>query len=170
MVEYIPCYSARAVQWGFLPATRLASRIILIEQNIKKRTGPALCVHCTKYIESWPNTTSAWAGWSRFDIPVDRYSGEHSLLLCTCITLVSSTSHSENTYWAKYQKADRASTLCISLLDSALCLGLYCMSACDFNTWLCKVLSANLSVNSAPLLIDCDYVHSTNGVVVCLST
>jgi hypothetical protein len=31
---------------GFLPATRLASRKILIEQNIKKRTGPALCVLC----------------------------------------------------------------------------------------------------------------------------
>jgi hypothetical protein len=24
-----------------------------------------------KYIESWPNTTSAWVGWRRFDIPVD---------------------------------------------------------------------------------------------------
>jgi hypothetical protein len=46
MVEYIPCYSAPAEYWGFLPATRLASRIILIEQNIKKRTGPALCVLC----------------------------------------------------------------------------------------------------------------------------
>jgi hypothetical protein len=23
-----------------------------------------------RYVESWPNTTSAWAGWSRFDIPV----------------------------------------------------------------------------------------------------
>ncbi len=28
-----------------------------------------------KYVERWPNTTSAWAGWSRFDIPVDRYGG-----------------------------------------------------------------------------------------------
>jgi hypothetical protein len=36
-----------------------------------------------KYIERWPNTTSAWAGWSRFDIPVDRYDGLHSLLICT---------------------------------------------------------------------------------------
>jgi hypothetical protein len=39
------------------------------------------------YVESWPNTTSAWAGWSRFDIPVDRYGGVHSLLHCTSITL-----------------------------------------------------------------------------------
>jgi hypothetical protein len=46
MVEYIPCYSAPAEHRGFLPATRLASRIILIEQNNKKRTGPALCVLC----------------------------------------------------------------------------------------------------------------------------
>ncbi len=44
MMEYIPCYSALAVHWDLLPATRLASRKILIEQNIKKRTGPALCV------------------------------------------------------------------------------------------------------------------------------
>jgi hypothetical protein len=35
-------------------------------------------VHIRKYCsingaDRWPNTTSAWAGWSRFDIPVDRY-------------------------------------------------------------------------------------------------
>ncbi len=30
-----------------------------------------------KYVESWPNTTSAWADWSRFDIPVDGYDGVH---------------------------------------------------------------------------------------------
>ncbi len=46
LMEYIPCYSAPALHWGLLPATRLASRKILIEQNIKKRTGPALCVLC----------------------------------------------------------------------------------------------------------------------------
>ncbi len=33
----------------------------------------------TKYTESWPNTTSAWAGWRRFDIPVDGSDGVHSL-------------------------------------------------------------------------------------------
>jgi hypothetical protein len=68
-----------------------------------------------KYIERWPNTTSALAGWSRFDIPLDRYGGVHSQLICTSITLGSSTCHQAsqqgNTYWAKYQKADRASTL-----------------------------------------------------------
>jgi hypothetical protein len=42
MVEYIPGLSALAVHWGFLPATELARRKILIERNIKKRTGPAL--------------------------------------------------------------------------------------------------------------------------------
>jgi hypothetical protein len=46
MVEDIPCYSAPAVHWDLLPVTRLASRKKLIEQNIKKRTGPALCVLC----------------------------------------------------------------------------------------------------------------------------
>jgi hypothetical protein len=68
-----------------------------------------------KYVEKWPYTTSAWAGWSRCDIPVDRYAGVHSQLICTSITLGSSTCHQasqqENTYWAKYQKVDRASTL-----------------------------------------------------------
>jgi hypothetical protein len=68
-----------------------------------------------KYVECWPNTTSAWAGWSRFDIPVDRYSGVHSLLICTSSPLGFPTCHQasqqENTYCTKYQKADRASTL-----------------------------------------------------------
>jgi hypothetical protein len=32
-----------------------------------------------KDVESWPNTTSAWAGWSRFDIPVDRYDGAKTI-------------------------------------------------------------------------------------------
>ncbi len=44
-----------------------------------------------KYVERWPNTTSAWAGWSRFDIPVDRYGTVHSLLICTSSILGSST-------------------------------------------------------------------------------
>jgi hypothetical protein len=49
-----------------------------------------------KYVESWPNTTSAWAGWSRFDIPVDRYVGVHSLLICTSSTLGCLTCHQAN--------------------------------------------------------------------------
>jgi hypothetical protein len=36
-----------------------------------------------KYVESWPSTTSAWAGWSRFDIPMDRYGVVYSLLICS---------------------------------------------------------------------------------------
>jgi hypothetical protein len=46
MVEYIHCYSAPELLCGLLPATRLASREILTEQNIKKRTGPSLCLLC----------------------------------------------------------------------------------------------------------------------------
>jgi hypothetical protein len=42
MVEYIPYYGAPAEHWGLLPATRLASRKILIKQNIKRQTGSAL--------------------------------------------------------------------------------------------------------------------------------
>ncbi len=68
-----------------------------------------------KYVERWPNTTSAWAGWSRFEIPVDRYGGVHSQLVCTSSPLRFPTCHQasqqENTYCTKYQKADRASTL-----------------------------------------------------------
>jgi hypothetical protein len=36
-----------------------------------------------KYVECWPNTTSASAGWRRFNIPVDKSDGAHSLLHCT---------------------------------------------------------------------------------------
>jgi hypothetical protein len=46
-----------------------------------------------KYVEGWPNTTSAWAGWSRFDIPMDRYGKVHSQLICTSSTLGSPTCH-----------------------------------------------------------------------------
>ncbi len=69
-----------------------------------------------KYVEHWPNTASARAGWSRFDISVDRYGRVRSQLICTSRTLGSPTCHwasqQGNTYWAKYQKAYRASTLC----------------------------------------------------------
>ncbi len=69
-----------------------------------------------KYVERWPNTASAWAGLSRFDISVDRYGRVRSQLICTSRTLGSPTCHwasqQGNTYWAKYQKAYRASTLC----------------------------------------------------------
>ncbi len=47
----------------------------------------------TKYVERWPSTTSAWAGWSRFNIPVDRYGGVHSLLRWPSRTLGSLTCH-----------------------------------------------------------------------------
>ncbi len=30
--------------------------------------------------KSWPNMTSAWAGWRRFDIPVDRSNRLHTFL------------------------------------------------------------------------------------------
>ncbi len=39
MVEYIPSYGAPAVHWSLLPGTRLASRKILIEENIKSGQG-----------------------------------------------------------------------------------------------------------------------------------
>ncbi len=78
-----------------------------------------------KYVESWPNTTSTWAGWSRFDIPVDRSDGVHSLLICTSGTLGSPALHQASqqdyTFWAKYKKADRASTLCTLWSRHDLC-------------------------------------------------
>jgi hypothetical protein len=36
MVEYIPCYSAPALHRGLLPATRLASRKILIKGTVAR--------------------------------------------------------------------------------------------------------------------------------------
>jgi hypothetical protein len=45
-MEHIPCCTAPAEHWGLIPTSRLANRNILIEQNIKKRTGPALCELC----------------------------------------------------------------------------------------------------------------------------
>jgi hypothetical protein len=61
MVEYIPSKSAPALHWGLLAATRLASREILIEQNIKKQTGPTLYgphpfpnFHCTPPPDTTP--------------------------------------------------------------------------------------------------------------------
>jgi hypothetical protein len=43
-MEHIPWYYAPVVYRDLLPATRLACRKILIEENIKRRTGPALYV------------------------------------------------------------------------------------------------------------------------------
>jgi hypothetical protein len=43
-MEYIPSYCAPAVHWGLPPATRLVGRKILMEQNIKRLTGPALYI------------------------------------------------------------------------------------------------------------------------------
>jgi hypothetical protein len=44
-MEHFACYSVLAVHWGILPVTRLASREILIEQNIKKADRvSALCI------------------------------------------------------------------------------------------------------------------------------
>jgi hypothetical protein len=61
--------------------------IVLLASLVAGRSQEA------KYIECWPNTTSAWAGWSRFDIPVDRYGGVHSLLICTSSPLGFPTCH-----------------------------------------------------------------------------
>jgi hypothetical protein len=47
-MEYIPCCTASAEEGGLLPASRLASKNILIEKNIKKQTVPALCVYRSK--------------------------------------------------------------------------------------------------------------------------
>jgi hypothetical protein len=64
-VLYILCYGGPAEHWGPLPATSLASREILIEQNIKKRTGPALCgqnLHKTIQYVVYPKVTCTWKG------------------------------------------------------------------------------------------------------------
>ncbi len=62
-------------------------------EDPKTRDGALVSTQEAKYVERWPSTTSAWAGWSRFDIPVDRYGGVHSLLQWPSRTLGSSTCH-----------------------------------------------------------------------------
>jgi tetratricopeptide (TPR) repeat protein len=54
--------------------------------TLKERDGFRVKTQETKYVESWPNTTSAWAGLIGFDIPVDRYNGVRSLLHCTGVS------------------------------------------------------------------------------------
>jgi hypothetical protein len=58
--------------------------------KIKKNAG---ATKEAKYIEIWPHTTSAWAGWRRFDIPVDKSCEVSvlSFLLYTSSTLGSTT-------------------------------------------------------------------------------
>jgi hypothetical protein len=43
---------------GLLPATGLANRKILLEKNIKKRTGPALCAYNSKHMRELQSTNS----------------------------------------------------------------------------------------------------------------
>ncbi len=81
MVEYILCYGGPAEHWGPLPATRQASRKILIEQNIKKRTGPALWLLCGN-IKSAPASLDRSSG--RPALYVFSLLDHHiRLLLCT---------------------------------------------------------------------------------------
>jgi hypothetical protein len=48
-LETAPMWVSPTQHWILLPVTRLAGRIILLEQNIKTRTGPALCLLCALY-------------------------------------------------------------------------------------------------------------------------
>jgi hypothetical protein len=89
-------------QFYHLKAALLQLRIRNFERNVIRNCISAFCNHNfflaihtqeAKYVEGWPNTTSAWAGWSRFDIPVDRYGGVHSLLRWPSRTLGSLTCH-----------------------------------------------------------------------------
>jgi hypothetical protein len=40
-------------------------------------------------VECWPDTTSAWASWGKFDIPVGRCDGVHILLQCAGLFYLS---------------------------------------------------------------------------------
>jgi hypothetical protein len=115
------------VRLGFLAGSPLTVRGLLL-YTVRFQEA--------KYVERWPNTTSAWAGWSRFDIPVDRYGGVHSLLIWTRGTLGSPTWHrasqQENTYSTKYQKADRASTL-VTLWSNVICVHRPMYSVCTLS-------------------------------------
>ncbi len=76
-------------EWNFQPDS---TDVLFI--NIKATaTTVAVGAQEAKHVEGWPNTTSAWAGWTRFDIPVDRYGGVHSLLVFTSSTLEPPSCH-----------------------------------------------------------------------------
>jgi hypothetical protein len=64
---------------SFKSATMLLHTLFFTDESIQPWRMTVYAQEA-KYVESWPSTTSAWAGWSRFDIPVDRYAGVHSLL------------------------------------------------------------------------------------------
>jgi hypothetical protein len=48
--------------------------------TVVKYIQPACPKGLNTYVEYWPNTTSAWASWRRFDIPVDGFGGDNTLL------------------------------------------------------------------------------------------
>jgi hypothetical protein len=52
--------------------TNLVKCSALVRQMTGRLVNPK---RLNMYIKSWPNTTSVWAGWIRFDIPVDRSDG-----------------------------------------------------------------------------------------------
>jgi hypothetical protein len=91
-----------------------------------------------KYIVSWPSTTSAWAGWSRFDIPVDRSDGVHSLLHCTSISLGSPTCHTASQQEILFEQNIKKRT------GIELCV--LCASDSPWNSFLKKLTSKIFSV------------------------
>jgi hypothetical protein len=124
MLEVIDPWGRTSFMWQMSYILDIADRSFVPRGDIQQKVGEQSSRNAhrsmvlrqeAKYVERWPSTTSAWAGWSRFDIPVDRYGRVHSLLICTSSPLGFPTCHQasqqENTYWTKYQKADRASTL-----------------------------------------------------------
>ncbi len=83
ILSVIPTYMLKVIYLWWM--------INLVKKHIQKNLPPQgkdgeVLNQEAKYVESWPNTTSAWAGWSRFDIPVDRSDGVHSLLQCTWVS------------------------------------------------------------------------------------
>jgi hypothetical protein len=64
-------------RWRPLPPAALACYSI-VDQMDAAFQCPVVGSQEAKYVECWPNTTSAWAGWSRFDIPMDRSCSELS--------------------------------------------------------------------------------------------
>ncbi len=54
------------------------------ERTTKRMVRPSRLLH-----RELAQHDSAWAGWSRFDIPEDRHGGVHSLLQCTATRLAS---------------------------------------------------------------------------------
>ncbi len=86
--------------------------------SVLTRAAQLKRIYTVYVLECWPNTTSAWARWRIFDIPVDRYDGVHSLLQCSWGLLPATRLDSRKILIEQNIKSRTGPALCVfSLLE-----------------------------------------------------